>query len=236
MSDMGSLTKLALVSVACVLAASSKAEIGCKPGEVQVGERRVDEGKVIRVRALCRRIKLETPSSPQQAITINEVTEAREFTVAAPNGQVLTEAQQIERPLLDGTVLQTGSSGRARIKLPNGTQLSLGPNTRVVVEQFSSAIRNTDPKYPEFGLHFVRGYIKYISYHLNKQPRPIRLGWMGGAVRGTEFEIQLDSSGTGSLKLSAGRIDYEPVKGGVMVPLKPGQTIWLKDGNFSRVE
>ena len=88
-----------------------------------------------------------------------------------------------------GETISTGRASLARLKLADGTRVTLRPRTRFVVESFS-----VEPGREEAVLRLVRGGLRAVTGFISKRrPRAIRLRTAVATIgiRGTEFDARL---------------------------------------------
>ncbi|MEO8663279.1 MAG: FecR domain-containing protein [Bryobacteraceae bacterium] len=94
--------------------------------------------------------------------------------------------------LLVGDSLQTGGDGRLGVILQDGTRLSMGPNTRISIDQFLY-----EPAQAQFGLvlKLARGVMAYISGKIAQfSPESVRVETPVAVcgLRGTELAVTIE--------------------------------------------
>ncbi|HKQ73996.1 MAG TPA: FecR domain-containing protein, partial [Blastocatellia bacterium] len=68
--------------------------------------------------------------------------------------------------LTPGNEIETGSRGRVILSLTDGSQVTIHPNSRVVIEDFRAV-----PSVREL-IRVLAGYVRVKIYHTSKRPNP----------------------------------------------------------------
>ena len=97
--------------------------------------------------------------------------------------------------LLEGDALITGSDGQLAVIMRDGTRLSLGPGTKLTINQFAY-----NPSEEKFGLllNLGRGILAYVSGKIASfSPEAVRVQTPIGVIglRGTKFVVGLGIPG-----------------------------------------
>ena len=108
-------------------------------------------------------------------------------------------------PTLDiGDEIRTGPGGSATLELPDGSWVVVSENTTLKIEQFwGSDVRNL--------MRLMLGKVRFYIQRLGGRPNPYRVNTPTAliAVRGTEFEVVVDSLGLTEVFCFDGRVTVE---------------------------
>lgn len=223
---------LGALTLGCISGAATAA---CPQGTVQVGERRETQGNVIIVHPVCRKTTIIAPTAPNMPFRTTAVEDAVELLIESPDGATLTGAEAGHSPLVLGSRLVTGSHGRARFHLEDGTVVSLGPNTDIKLEKKPGKLEPSDST-PLLSLtkgfaHWVSHGAKRLNHRLNKR-FALRIYGVGNVgVRGTDFEVQVKPDKSGFVRLSQGIIVYTAEKG-PSIEIHPGQVLQFRGSHI----
>jgi hypothetical protein len=103
-------------------------------------------------------------------------------------------------PLRTGFVVKTGSSGSLGVTLQDNTQLSFGPNTEFVIDEYLYAPGKGELK---LWATLTKGTLQYVSGIIAKlKPESVQVKTPAGiiGVRGTRFLARVDE-GTGATEV-----------------------------------
>jgi hypothetical protein len=135
----------------------------------------------------------------------NSFLEARVNTVAG-DVQLLRSAPLAMRrniSLIPGDVILTGVNGRVVISLSDGSQITVLPNSRVVLKNYRAAnsVREL--------LEITIGRVRVKIHRLGGKPNPYLLNSPAAsiAVRGTEFIVDVQQSGETMVAVSEGLVE-----------------------------
>jgi hypothetical protein len=131
--------------------------------------------------------------------------EARVNTVAG-DAQLLRNARvPIRRniSLIPGDVILTGVNGRVVISLNDGSQITVLPNSRVMLKNYRAA--NSVPELLEITI----GRVRVKIHRIGGKPNPYLLNSPAAsiAVRGTEFIVDVQPSGETMVAVSEGLVE-----------------------------
>lgn len=207
----------------------------CPQGTTQVGERRETLGNVIIVHPVCRTTNVIAPTTRNMPFQVAAVEEAVDLLIIAPSGATLTGAKAGHSPLVEGSRLVTGTAGRARFHLQDGTIVSLGPRTDIKLEKRSGEMADSDHQ-PLLSL--TKGFVHWVSHGadiLNRRANKrfaIRIYGVGNlGVRGTDFVVQVKPDKSGFVRLTQGVIDYTDQRGR-SVEMHPGQVLLFRGSHI----
>lgn len=226
---------VAATSVCLALAASPAAAQHCPEGSTKVGEKRVPIAGGVRIHPICRKVRVDMPQGRGSPVTISAVEIFEGAAIVRPDGTPLEDAEIINTSLADGMALVTRRGGRARLVTADGTRITLGENTRLIYRDLRY---QPAPKFPEFGLDFISGFMRWARHRAAEPARrqALRVGPVVVGTRGTDFAISYDSAGTGWLKMYEGAIDYRSGDKGTVRELRAGQTLRFVNGRIAGVE
>jgi len=181
-------------------------------------------------------------STPSTTSVAPRVEEPRPVAKAGSvRGGVYSLADDGRKPVIQGsdirfdTRLVTESDGRVDVNFDDGSQLVIGPNSEIVIDGFmytqATLVHQPDGR-------AMAGLFRWISgkIHDYKNPRPrFRIPPAVLAVRGTEFEVEQKSEGSGVIRQISGSIELTPDKGGAPIMLQAGETVsYTADGKISK--
>jgi ferric-dicitrate binding protein FerR (iron transport regulator) len=107
----------------------------------------------------------------------------------------------ISGPVFQGDVISTAGAGEAQIRLDDNTKLVVGPNSRLVVDEYVYDSKTTAKK---VSLSALRGAFRFITGSSRKSAYEITTPTATIGVRGTEFDFSVTSGGELNLALFSG--------------------------------
>jgi FecR protein len=96
-------------------------------------------------------------------------------------------------PVYSGDRIDTGSVGTAQIKFRDNTKLVVGPNSSMVIDAFVFNDNNTAR---QVSINALKGAFRFITGDSRKDAYKITTPTATIGVRGTEFDIAIESGGT----------------------------------------
>ena len=103
-----------------------------------------------------------------------------------------------------GDRIVTGRYGEAQIRLADDTRLVVGPNSKLLIDEFVFAGNGQASKVT---LSAVRGAFRFITGRSRKTAYRIKAPSATIGIRGTEFDFTIDSSGALKVALLSGAMD-----------------------------
>jgi len=125
--------------------------------------------------------------SPPSGTAIAVVQQA---SIDSQTGQRLLKP---EAPVFNGDHIVTGPGGSAQVKFRDDTKLVVGPNSVMVIDAF---IFNADDTARKISINAVRGAFRFITGKSSKDAYSITTPTATIGVRGSEFDISVESEGT----------------------------------------
>ena len=133
-------------------------------------------------------------------------------------------------------IIETAVSSASEIVFLDDTKISLGPNTRMTLDQF---VFDPDPKRSKFVLTTVKGVFRFVSGNMAKESYVIRTPTVTIGVRGTVFTSVTRDDGTTvvvlqCLQQNPSEITIESLAGEVAILDRCGLAITVfADGSVS---
>jgi len=128
-------------------------------------------------------------------------------------------------PFRLGDTIETGPTGRAQILLKDDTIFTVGPKSKIVMDEF---IYNPSNNTSNITARMLVGFFRWISGRVYAKPpeHTLRIGLYADlGIRGTEFEVEMDSDNSGYVKLYSGEVIFISKSAKVIVTISPGQMI-----------
>jgi hypothetical protein len=119
-------------------------------------------------------------------------------------------------------LIEVGTDGTGEIRLRDNTQLALGPGSRLLLDEF---VYNPDISGGAIVLNLVRGSFRFITGIAAKPAYVIRTPSASITVRGTIFDVYVQSSGMSWLLLIEGAIEVCNARGDCGLHDEPGKLI-----------
>ncbi len=140
-------------------------------------------------------------------------------------GSVVTYFLSGNKVKSEQLVFETPRGEKSLVKLPDGSQVWLNANSRLIYNSFSADHRQVELK----GEAFFR-----VAHH-EKAPFVVKTNECSVEVLGTTFNVMAyDAFGRKEITLLTGKVNVQ--MGGMEQVLKPGQTLILKDHKVRIVE
>ncbi len=115
-------------------------------------------------------------------------------------------------------VIETGASSAAEIKFLDETKLSLGPNTKVVLDEF---VFDPRPGKGAMVLSATKGVFRFVSGKLSANAYKVKTPVATMGVRGTSFTVFIKDNGHTTVAVSDGEVRVANLEG-LSVIVKPG--------------
>lgn len=126
-----------------------------------------------------------------------------------------------EEPLLaPGTTLRTGPESWIRTELPDGSKISIGPESNFTVEKLPDGWRELDQL-----LHLGAGKLKASVIHSLKKKFEVRAGSGTCSVRGTVFRVHQTESGAAVFAVEEGVVEVTDLQGNGKIEIKAGFSV-----------
>ena len=173
-----------------------------------------------------------TAQAPATSITVG-IQSRGEFFIQTKDGRKL-KGHEGGWAIEPGSRVVTGPASRVELQLPDRTMFVVGPGSDMVIDEFVYDPVSTPAKVTA---RIVRGIFRFITGTVARRQPPghevvVPSGVIG--IRGTEFECDVDSSGSGAVKLYSGEFDFTPFDTGTAFTMKTGQMIEFdKNGKVS---
>lgn len=115
-------------------------------------------------------------------------------------------------------LIETGASSAAEIKFLDETKLSLGPNTKVVLDEF---VFDPRPNKGKLILSATKGVFRFVSGKLSADAYKVKTPVATMGVRGTAFTVFIKDNGHTTVAVSDGEVRVANLEG-LSVIVKPG--------------
>jgi hypothetical protein len=146
-----------------------------------------------------------------------------EFYILMKDGRKLSAADTSECPLDNGTKIVTGKDGKVTLKLPDETTFTMGPESEFTIDDFVYDPTTTASK---IAANIIKGVFRFVTGKVARtHPENLKVELAAGEIgpRGTDFEVSVDSSGDGYVKLFSGKLEITGKKTGNKFSLDAGQ-------------
>jgi hypothetical protein len=171
-----------------------------------------------------------------KATAIGGVASARDATIITPDGRTLSADDLAKTGVNLGSHILTGPNGRLQVLLNDETVFTLGPNSDMTLDEFVY-----DPKTAagKVTANISKGLFRFVTGKVARQTPDnlkvkLSVGFIG--VRGTDFEVSVETSGDGSVKLFSGKLEVTETKDGEKLNLDGGQMVkFHADGTWEPV-
>lgn len=171
----------------------------------------------------------------KEASPVAQVEARGEFYFLTKDGKKLTGAEASKVPLEAGTKVVTGGGGHVRLKLPDDTAFTVGPNSDLVIDKF---VYDTDNTPKTIMASLTKGMFRWVTGKTaQKDPAQMKVTLPVGTIgiRGTDFEAVVEPNGRGQVALFSGQLEITEKKTGFTFILNAGQMVTFKpDGSVSR--
>jgi hypothetical protein len=166
---------------------------------------------------------------------VAQIESRGEFYFLAKDGRKLTGKDVNQITLEEGTKVVTGSSGHVQMKLPDDTTFTVGPNSDLVIDKF---VYDADKNPKTIMANLSKGVFRWVTGKVaRKDPAEMKVKLPVGdlGIRGTDFEVAVESDGSGFVMLYFGQLEITEKKTGFKFILDAGQKVTFgADGSISR--
>ncbi len=148
----------------------------------------------------------------------------------------LTEDQVRQLVLQDSVfaneVVQTGMASASELKFADETRISVGPNSRVVLDEF---VYDPDPGEGAFALRVTTGVFRFVSGNMASSSYKIETPTVTVGMRGTALALVTRSDGAVAVILESGDgVEVAGATGQAVLLETPGKaTVAFADGNLT---
>ena len=118
--------------------------------------------------------------------------------VGSPTGKRMLD---VAAPVYIGDQIQTGEIGEAQLRFRDSTKLVVGPNSKLVIDDFVYKSRGTAE---DVSINAVRGTFRFITGSSPKNAYSLKTPVATIGVRGTEFDFSVGRNGETTLVLYEG--------------------------------
>jgi len=183
-------------------------------------------------------VRVSGPERTKEKIPFTSATaqvESRgEFYVLTKDARKLSGKDANQIPLEKGTKVITGSSGHVRMKLPDDTTFTIGPNSDIVIDSFIYDPDNTPKKVVA---NMSKGVFRWVTGKtkaLQDTEMKVKLPVMAVGIRGTDFEATVKPDSSGSVVLHFGQLEITENKTGFKFIMDAGYKVTFNaDGTVS---
>jgi len=178
-------------------------------------------------------VKVEARGDRTAAVA--QVESRGEFYVLTKDGRKLAGKDANQIPLEEGTKVITGNSGHVRMKLPDDTTFTIGPNSDIVIDSF---VYDTDNTPKKVVANMTKGVFRWVTGKtkaLQDTEMKVKLPIMAVGIRGTDFEASVKPDNSGSVVLHFGQLEITENKTGFRFIMDAGYKVTFNaDGSVSR--
>ncbi len=177
-----------------------------------------------------------TANKMQNRTAMAQVESRGEFFVLTKDGRKLIGKDINHITLEEGTKVITGTSGHLRMKLPDDTTFTIGPNSDIVIDSFVYDPDNTPRKVIA---NMSTGVFRWVTGKTRASQDPaemkVKLPVMTVGIRGTDFESTVKPDGGGFVVLHFGQLELMENKTGFKFIMDAGYKVTFDaDGSVSR--
>jgi ferric-dicitrate binding protein FerR (iron transport regulator) len=149
-----------------------------------------------------------------------------ELVVASVQGAWAGRVRQLSvaDPVFHDELIDTASDAASRLRFADGTVLSIGPSSRVTLDEF---VYDPDPSRQRLAINMARGVLRFATGRLAKNAYVIVTPTATVAVRGTVFTVTVDDAGGTTVMVEEGRIRATNPAGAAM-EIGDGASVWLQ--------
>ena len=145
-----------------------------------------------------------TPALAEETVGLVTRAQAKSFQKSGAIGHSLTDAAPVYRDAL----IYTKRFGSAQIRLEDGTDLLISPNSSIVIDEF--VYRGDDDG--AFGMKLVTGALRVVSGRLAKPSYRVSTTVAQVGVRGTRYWLDVDEPGVLKIWVDEGAVEARPAQ------------------------
>jgi len=125
--------------------------------------------------------------------------------VASVQGALAGRVRQlgVADPVFHDELIDTASDAASRLRFQDGSVLTVGPSTRVTLDDF---VYDPNPSRQRLTINMARGVLRFASGRLDKNAYVIVTPTAVIGVRGTVFTVTVDPDGGTTIRVEEGRI------------------------------
>ena len=119
----------------------------------------------------------------------------------------------------------TGSNGHVQVLLQDETVFTLGANADMVIDDF---VYDPNTSTRKIAAQLTKGVFRWVTGKVARTgPQDLKVGLAVGSIgiRGTDFEVSVESDGAGYVKLFSGKLEITKTKDGGKFNLDAGQMV-----------
>lgn len=173
---------------------------------------------------------LPLPAFAQPAPNIGvaaTVVDKMEGTVST-NKRVIGQGDKVYKD----EVVETGDRGKGQLLFLDETALTVGPNSRVMLDRF---VYDPGKTTGTVTMTAVRGVFRFVSGSLPSQAYEIKTAAGSIGVRGTIFELICEPDGTVTVRLLEGGIVFTTLNRQQVALTRPGQVLIIRPNGTTSV-
>ncbi|MBE7636156.1 hypothetical protein GUA87_04820 [Sneathiella sp. P13V-1] len=173
-----------------------------------------------------------TPASTESGVPIGTVESlSGQATVQHANG--VSELLEAGQAVFADDVIETGPGGIVGIVFKDQTTLTVGTNSRMVIDEFAYDSSGSDGS---LGVSFLKGAFSFVSGKIAKNDYSdvsLKVPYGSIGIRGTEFVVDVRGDGSTTISVIDGSVAV--IRGDSEVLLNIGQLVTLGEMGFSPV-
>jgi hypothetical protein len=152
----------------------------------------------------------QPPPPPPRAGAAADVS--GDVTFVYPDGSQHTASAGAPLPI--GARVITGPTGSFKLALLDGTVISFGPNSDMVIDEY---VYDPDTHEDRFLARITKGIFRFVAGKASHRPDQWRVSVPSGqlGIRGTTFDVTANPDGSGELAVEEGEIvltEYDSAK------------------------
>lgn len=137
-----------------------------------------------------------------------------------------TRTLQIGDSVHQNENIEVGTDAKGELKLDDDTKLALGPGSKLTLDKF---VYDADKASGSIVMNFVKGTFRFVTGVAKKPTYRINTPTASITVRGTIFDLYVETGGTTWLLLHEGAVEVCNTRGRCRVHDEPGKLIPIGD-------